>query len=236
MVSRAPKGGGLSAGRQFVLSLPHAPSFAREDFLAAPSNAAALALVESWPDWPAPLMLLNGPAGAGKSHLAAIFAARTGGVLIEGAHLSALDPEAATSAPALALDDSEAGLAAETTFFHLLNFARTRGVAMLMTAKAAPSLWGVKTPDLLSRLRLAPIVEITAPEPPLIEAALTKMFADRQLSVEPSLVAYVARRLDRSLGAARDLVEALDAEALAQRRKVTRAMASALLATMGARD
>jgi chromosomal replication initiation ATPase DnaA len=219
----------MSAGRQFVLPLPHAPSFAREDFLAAPSNAAALALVESWPDWPAPLMLLNGPAGAGKSHLAAIFAARAGGVVIDGAQLGSIDPEAATSAPALALDDSEAGVSAETVFFHLLNFARTRGVAVLMTARAAPSLWGVRTPDLLSRLRLAPIVEIAPPEPPLIEAALTKMFADRQLSVEPTVIAYVARRLDRSLGAARDLVEALDVEALAQGRKVTRAMAAALL-------
>jgi chromosomal replication initiation ATPase DnaA len=90
-------------------------------------------------------------------------------------------------------------------------------------------LWGVKTPDLLSRLRLAPLVEIAPPEPPLIEAALTKMFADRQLSVEPSLIAYIARRLERSLGSARALVEALDAEALAQGRKVTRAMAAALL-------
>ena len=98
-----------------------------------------------------------------------------------------------------------------------------------MTAKAAPSLWGVRTPDLLSRLRLAPLVEIAPPEPPLIEAALTKMFADRQLAVEPSLIAYIARRLDRSLGAARTLVDALDTEALAQGAKVTRAMAAALL-------
>ncbi len=219
----------MSAGRQFVLTLPHAPSFARDDFLPAPSNAAALGLVESWPDWPAPLMLLNGPAGAGKSHLAAIFAARTGGVLIDGAQLGETDPEAATRAPALALDDAEAGLTGETVFFHLLNFARARGVAVLMTAKAAPSLWGVRTPDLLSRLRLAPVIGIAPPEPPLIEAAMTKMFADRQLSVEPSLVAYISRRLDRSLGAARSLVDALDAEALAQGAKVTRAMAAALL-------
>jgi chromosomal replication initiation ATPase DnaA len=219
----------MSAGRQLVLALPHAPSFAREDFLSAPSNAAALALVESWPGWPAPLMLLSGPAGAGKSHLAAIFAAQTGGALLNGAEIGAADPDAVTSGAAFAIDDAEAGLTAEAAFFHLLNFAHTRGVSLLMTAKAAPMLWGVKTPDLLSRLRLAPLVEIAPPEPPLIEAALTKMLADRQLSVEPSLIAYIARRLERSLGSARALVEALDAEALAQGRKVTRAMAAALL-------
>jgi chromosomal replication initiation ATPase DnaA len=219
----------MSPGRQLILPLPHASSFARDDFIGAPSNAAALALVESWPEWPAPLMLLSGPAGAGKSHLAAIFAARTGAALLNGAEIGSADPDATTCAPALALDDAEAGLDAEAAFFHLLNFARTRGVAMLLTAKGPPALWGVKTPDLLSRLRLAPVVEILAPEPPLIEAALTKMFADRQLAVEPTLIAYIARRLDRSLGSARALVEALDAEALAQGRKVTRAMAAALL-------
>lgn len=219
----------MSTGRQFVLPLPHSPSFAAEDFLAAPSNAAALALVQSWPDWPAPLMLVIGPAGAGKSHLATMFAARTGGVLLNGAQMDASHPDALTRAAAVALDDAEAGLSGEPSFFHLLNLARTRSVAVLLTAKRAPSAWGVKTPDLLSRLRLAPLVEIAPPEPPLIEAALTKMFADRQLSVEPSLIAYMARRLDRSLGAARSLVEALDGEALSQGRKVTRAMAAALL-------
>ena len=215
--------------RQFVLSLPHGQSFAREDFLPAPSNAAALALVESWPDWPAPLMLLSGPAGAGKSHLAAIFAARSGATRLHGAEIGAADPDAATSGQALVIDDAEAGLAAEAAFFHLLNFARARALPALMTARSAPARWGVKTPDLLSRLRLAPLVEIAPPEPPLIEAALTKMFADRQLAVEPSLIAYIARRLDRSLDAARALVAALDAEALAQGRKITRAMAAALL-------
>ena len=129
----------------------------------------------------------------------------------------------------MALDDADLGGGVEAAFFHLINFARARGVAVLMTAKAPPDLWGLATPDLLSRLRLAPIVEIAPPEPELIEAVLAKLFSDRQMSVEPSLLAYIARRLDRSLGAARTLVERLDAEALAQGRKVTRTMAAAAL-------
>jgi chromosomal replication initiation ATPase DnaA len=209
--------------------LPHAPSHAREDFLVHPSNDAALALIDAYPRWPAPLMLLTGPEGAGKSHLAAIFASATGATRLSGAALSEVDPDAATRSPALALDDADAVGESEAALFHLLNFARSRAVPVLMTARTAPDLWGVATPDLLSRLRLAPVVEIGPPEPELIEAVLIKLFADRQLNVEPSLAAYIARRLDRSLGAARALVEALDAEALAQGRKVTRAMAAALL-------
>jgi chromosomal replication initiation ATPase DnaA len=219
----------VSAPRQLPLPLPHSPSFAREDFLAAASNAAALALIESWPGWPAPLMLLVGPPGAGKSHLASIFAKVSGARSLSGRDLVALDPDEAARGPALALDDADEESGAEAAFFHLLNFARARGVAVLMTAKAAPDFWGLATPDLLSRLRLAPMVEIAPPEPELIEAVLAKLFSDRQISVEPSLTAYIARRLDRSLGAARKLVETLDVEALAQGHKVTRAMAAAAL-------
>jgi chromosomal replication initiation ATPase DnaA len=219
----------VSAPRQLPLPLPHEPSFAREDFLAAPSNAAALALIESWPRWPAPLMLLVGPPGAGKSHLAAVFAEISGARRLTGRDLATLNPDEASRNAALSLDDADEAGGAEAAFFHLLNFARARDAAVLLTAKTPPDLWGLSTPDLLSRLRLAPIVEIAPPEPELVEAVLAKLFSDRQLGVEPSLIAYIARRLDRSLGAARALVEALDAEALAQGRKVTRAMAAAAL-------
>lgn len=214
---------------QLPLPLPHEPSFAREDFLAAPENTAALALIDAWPHWPSPVMLLLGPAGSGKSHLGAIFVGATAARVVAGRDLGAVDADAATDGPALLVDDADAVGAAETQLFHLLNFARQRGTSVLMTARAPPDLWGIATPDLLSRLRLAPIVEIGPPEVSLVEAVLTKLFSDRQLAVEPALVAYIARRLERSLGAARALVDALDREALARGKKVTRAMAAEVL-------
>jgi chromosomal replication initiation ATPase DnaA len=214
---------------QLPLPLPHEPSFAREDFLAAPENKAALAMIDAWPRWPSPLMLLLGPQGSGKSHLGAIFVAATAAKAVAGRDLAAVDADAATVGPALLIDDTDAVGAAEAPLFHLLNFARQRGTPVLMTARAAPDFWGVATPDLLSRLRLAPIVEIGPPEVSLVEAVLTKLFSDRQLAVEPTLVSYIGRRLDRSLDAARALVEALDREALARGKKVTRAMAGEIL-------
>ncbi len=172
---------------QLPLPLPHEPSFAREDFLAAPENKAALALINSWPRWPSPLMLLVGPPGSGKSHLGAIFVGATLAKAVAGGDLGAVDAEAASDGPALLIDDADAVGAAEAPLFHVLNFARQRGTSVLMTARAPPDLWGVATPDLLSRLRLAPIVEIGPPEVSLVEAVLTKLFSDRQLAVEPAL-------------------------------------------------
>src|SRR5438105_13977796 len=64
--------------RQLAFALPHAESLTRDNFLEGPANAAGVALVDAWPEWPNPIMLLVGPEGSGKSHLAAIWAEQAG--------------------------------------------------------------------------------------------------------------------------------------------------------------
>ena len=54
---------------QLPLDLGHRASFSGEDFLVAPCNAAAVACLDSWPDWPAPGLAVHGPEGCGKTHL-----------------------------------------------------------------------------------------------------------------------------------------------------------------------
>jgi len=117
----------------------------------------------------------------------------------------------------------------EAALFHLLNLAREHGASALITARLAPDLWGLKTPDLLSRLRLAPMLTLGEPSPELSRAVLVKLFSDRQLIVDASVIAYIALRIERSLDAARAIVAALDREALARGQRVTRAMVAELL-------
>ena len=216
-------------GKQLTLDWPHEPSSAREDFLPAPENADALKWIDSWPDWPSPVILLVGPSGAGKSHLGVIFARRAGAKTISGERLvEAALPDLA-SAPALLIEDADRIGANEAALFHLLNFLRETHASALITASRTPGLWGLKTPDLLSRLRLAPVVTIGEPDLDLAHAVLFKLFSDRQLAVEPTVVAYIALRIERSLNAARAIVAALDREALARGKRVTRAMAAEIL-------
>jgi chromosomal replication initiation ATPase DnaA len=215
--------------RQLPLDLPHRPSFSREDFLTAPENAEALAMIGAWPRWPNALMMLVGPAGAGKSHLGAIWARESRARVVAGAALDGASPLELAEAPALLIEDADRLGAGEAALFHLLNLARERDLPVLVTARRAPDLWGLATRDLLSRLRLAPIISLGEPEPDLIRAVLLKLFSDRQLVVDPYLVAYVATRIERSFDAARAIVAALDREALARRQKITRALAAELL-------
>ena len=101
-----------------------------------------------------------------------------------------------------------------------------------MTAQRPPDLWGLATPDLVSRLRLAPLLRLEAPDEALLRAVLVKLFVDRQLVVESNVVDYLVLRLDRSLGAARQLVDALDRASLADHRRITRPVAAETLAAL----
>ena len=222
--------------RQLVLDWPHQPSFAREDFLPAASNREALSAVDRWPNWPGRMLLLLGPEGSGKSHLAALWTQASGAATLHADSLAVESVRCPVEARALLIEDADRVGDAEEDLFHLLNSALQANAWALITAREAPEAWGLKVPDLLSRLRLAPIARVGAPDRELTEAVLFKLFSDRQLQVEPHVIAYIAMRMERSLGAARRLVAMLDREALAKGRRVTRVMAGEMMRDMTPND
>jgi chromosomal replication initiation ATPase DnaA len=213
---------------QLVLALGHAESFAREDFLAGPSNAAALELVERWPDWPSRVMALAGPEGSGKSHLAAVWAETTGARVLSARLLGEADLPAALATGALVLEDLDPARVDERALFHLLNLAREDEAYVLMTARMPPAAFPVVLRDLASRLRAVPAVALAPPDDALLRSLIVKLAADRQLSVDEALVNYLANRIERSFAAARAAVNRIDQEAMRQHRPVTRALAAEL--------
>lgn len=215
---------------QLPLDLAFEPSYADADFLVTSANADAYSTLTRWPDWPGRLMLLVGPEGAGKSHMARIWAAQAGARHVDAAMLTV--ELSSIAGPALLIDDVDRCGASESALFHLLNRLRETETFLLMTARMPPDRWGLATPDLLSRLRVAPLLRLEAPDEALLRAVLVKLFVDRQLLVDSAVVDYLALRLDRSLGAARQLVEALDRASLASRRRITRPIAAEVLAAL----
>ncbi|WCR09272.1 chromosomal replication initiator DnaA [Paracoccus stylophorae] len=219
--------------RQLTLDLTTPPAHARVDFLPAPANADALAVLDAPQDWPQGRMLLIGPEGSGKTHMAAFWAAENGARRITAA---ALRPEAAdllaAESGALVVEDADrAGRAAlaEQALFHLWNLCGARDCLLLLTARTAPRDWGLVLPDLRSRMDAMPQVRLGPPDEALMAAVLVKLFADRQLIVPAGLIDWLVIRMDRDLGQARRLVAAIDRAAMARQGPVTRRIAADLL-------
>ena len=215
--------------RQLALALPHAESLSRDNFLEGPANAQALALVDAWPDWPNRVMMIVGPEGGGKSHLAAIWAAEAGARSVAAHTLTSANVPGELATGALVVDDLDPATFDARALFHLLNLAREDEAYILMTGRTAPSTFSVELRDLQSRLRAVPTVTLAPPDDHLFKALIVKFCADRQMVVDESLVSYLATRIERSFAAARQAVDLLDAEALRQRRPVTRALAVEVL-------
>lgn len=216
--------------RQLPLELQHAAGRSRDDLVASPANAEAIALVDDWPDWPSPVVVLAGPAGSGKSHLATVWREAAGAATVDPAMPDdAID--IAAHAPLL-IDDIDGARIDEDGLFHLINAVRTAASHLLITSRRFPAAWGMKLPDLGSRLKAATVVEIREPDDLLLAGVMTKLFADRQVEVEPHVVQYLVRRIERSLATAARVVEKLDRAALEQKSRITRALAAEVVSAM----
>lgn len=216
--------------RQLPLDLGHGTAYSRDDLVVSASNTEAATLVDRWPDWPAPVVVLAGPAGSGKTHLAEIWREAADAVTIEVGKIA--QGAAAFDGRPVLIDDIDADVFDQQGLFHLINSVRGAGSHLLLTARRFPAAWGTTLPDLASRLKAAATIEIHEPDDMLLAGVITKLFADRQVEVEPHVVQYLVRRIERSLATAMRVVERLDRMALEQKARITRTMAADAVSAM----
>lgn len=209
---------------QLALDLVLEPDYRAEAFAVSEANAAGLALVNRWPRWRQGHLLLVGPAGSGKTHLAHMWTARTQAVRLDPAQLSE-GLNGVGRGAAVLVEDCDHGVD-EKALFHLLNRAAgDAGVTVLMTAGAAPETWPVALPDLLSRLKACETAVLHEPDDALLRQVMEKLFRDRRTPLSPGVLEYLLDRMERSVDYARNLVAWLDREALARKGPVTRTLA-----------
>ncbi|MEI4231980.1 DnaA ATPase domain-containing protein [Roseovarius sp. D22-M7] len=220
---------------QLSFDLPVRAALGREDFFVSPANAEAVAMIEGWADWPDCKLLLTGPAGAGKTHLAHVWAGLAEARIVAARDLARADVAALAEARLVIenAQDVAGDAAAEAALFHLHNLMRAEARALLMTARTPPHLWGLTLPDLASRLQGTLHTALGPPDDALLSAVLMKLFSDRQLMPSPDTIPFLVRRMERSFGAAEGVVADLDATALAERRPITRGLAAHVLDKQG---
>ncbi|MTI17595.1 hypothetical protein E1162_10125 [Rhodobacteraceae bacterium RKSG542] len=222
---------GSANPQQLPLILPHEEALGLEDYLVSEANMAAFNLLTTWPDWSAPYVVLTGPAGSGKSHLVNAWHEISGAQVVKAGDLTEEMATVLAESGPVAIEDLHDGFN-ERALFHLFNAVRQHSQTLLMTSRALPVTFNLTLPDLASRFRLATPIEIAEPDDMLLRMVLTKLFADRQVAVDPALIDYLVIRIERSLYAAMQVVDALDRLALAKGKKMTRAMAASVLDEM----
>jgi chromosomal replication initiation ATPase DnaA len=219
------------SAEQLPLAFSHDAASGREDLLITDPLSAAVAIVDSWPNWPSPVVVLAGPIGSGKSHLAGIWQKRSGAVVISPKAGS--DAAVAAAAGPVVFEDADRSGFDDAELFHVINSVRENGSSLLMTSRLWPMSWPVQLPDLRSRLKAATVVEIGEPDEELLSQVIVKLFADRQLYIDDKLVLYIVNRMERSLAAAQTIVDRLDRLALGRGTRVTRLLAAEVLNELG---
>lgn len=222
--------------QQLALDLPHRPALGREDFLVTQSNAAAVALIDQWPNWPSYGAIIVGPPGSGKSHLVEVWRQKSHAQFCTSDSLTIeAIPVLLTSGP-LAIEITAQSAWPERAIFHALNFAKQEGRNLLFTSDQPLSDWPITIPDLASRLNALPRVMIGQPDDALLRGVLVKLFYDRQIAVDEATLNYMLLRMPRSLQAARNIVADIDQQALAEKAEITRPFVARILANFTSPD
>ncbi len=217
--------------QQLGLNLPGRTARGRDDFFVSPSNRMALALIEGWRNWASGKLVLTGPDGAGKTHLAHVWAELSGARIVAAASLGLMDVPSLATAPVAVEDvpDIAGDITAQTALFHLHNLLLAEGHALLLTGAGAAAQWPMTLPDLKSRIQGTTSIALEPPDDALLSAVLVKLLADRQLTPKPDLIPYLLSRMDRSFSAAMNVIDQLDAASIALKRPVTRHLAAQVL-------
>jgi chromosomal replication initiation ATPase DnaA len=216
---------------QLPFDYGHDPSHLEVDFIEGDGNRLALAHIRAFPNWPHPLTLIEGPAKSGKSHLSRIWAERVGAQFVPPADVEALSRDAG-DAP-LVIEDVERSGYGEDALFHLLNQSMRDGRPMLMTTREPVANWPFATDDLKSRARLAQRFTLALSDDIQLSQMFVKLFGDRQIAVDPKVIAYLVARMERSPEEAVALADLADRLALARGGAVTRRIAAEALAERG---
>jgi chromosomal replication initiation ATPase DnaA len=214
---------------QLILPLISTPSLARGDFIVAPGNEQAVALIDSWPNWPVGTAVIYGPSGSGKTHLVSIWQTMARARVISAAEL---DSEPAGARGAFVVEDVDSCPASEARDVRL--FRLIEGVSpstpLLLTGKEAPATWPTVLPDLASRFSAALSFSLWKPDDELLAALAKKLLADRQLAVPAPAIARMLQSLERTPQAVRDFIARADAKALSEGRPITLSLVRELIA------
>lgn len=226
-MAQPPEPDANAAHPQLTLELGHISAQGEADFLVGDGNRLAHARITAFPHWPDPITVLTGPAKSGKSHLARILAARSAALYAGVDDLASLAAQGG-DAPVIIEDVDRLGYD-EAGLFHLLNQSMRDHRPVLLTARQDIANWPLNTDDVRSRMRRASAFTLELTNDIQLSHMFVKLFGDRQIMVDPKIIAYLVARMERSTEEAVILADLMDRLALAKGTAITRTIAAEAL-------
>ncbi|MAU41964.1 MAG: DNA replication protein [Kordiimonas sp.] len=225
------------ASQQLPFSYPQRTARGAEDFLITSSNQNAVQWIDRWPDWPSNTLILLGPEGSGKTHLAHVWQERTNAHYLTADDLkSTHDMWPAGHYIVEDLDAKPLTSRQQTELFHLYNWLREGQFSLLLTSRTPPAQWKICLPDLISRLKSPQTAILKDPEDELLGGVIVKMFNDRQITISIDVLNYILRHMDRTLATAKNLVIAIDNRAFSEKRGITIPLVKAVIGDLRKTD
>ena len=201
-----------AAPQQLAIGFSNVAQLDRASLIVHRGNAAAVQMIESWPNWTAPALIISAPPFSGKSHLATIWASMAKANFVSNDfrqdQITAISRNNSIIENANQISDCNA-------FLHLINHCAEIGTYLLLTAPQPPINWAITLPDLASRLQAMPLVAITEADDATLTRLILKLFAARQIPFSARQANWVVANMERTNAAIFNFVEQVDQLSLA---------------------
>ena len=183
---------------QLVFKFPFKTKYYDNDFYVSSNNFSAYKLIENWPSWPGKWLNIFGVPGSGKTHLSKILEKKINKVaIIEEKKISEKILDDLHEIDCLIIENFKNDIN-QKLLFSILKQSKQFDNHLLINSIIPINKLNYNLKDLKSRINSFIFIGIELPTDELLKVIISKSFSEKQISINPNIVEYIIKNVDRS--------------------------------------
>ena len=182
---------------QLIFKFPFSKKYFEQDFFVSKNNFSAYKLIEGWPNWPGKWLNIFGNSGSGKTHLAKILEKIIKTKLIESKNINNNFIKEIKKFDCLIIDNFKNDIE-EKLFYSILNQSKQLDKYVLINSIMPLKNTKFNLEDLKSRVNSFIYIGIDLPTDDLLKVIISKTLSDKQISINPKILDYIIKNVERS--------------------------------------